>query len=506
AQRVVDLPLLAAQHTADDLARSLGARLEELRESESARPYQHYMHQYHGAGDDCGCPTGVTSPLAAGGAHHLIAAHFQIDDLGRVSLPTLGGAWASEPDASWVEEQRALLDLLASATPSMLQDDEGNAITTTPVIYTADDFRAEFLERPPETLITLGPLRWRTTEIGGESVLAALREVTTDHRLLTQGFIVSNNALKEYVERERFPVVVAAGAPEGPGEAALPLSGVEWCVRVDAREAVAGAAHEAGLIRKRFVRVFLIGTLAVFLAGVAVVAVLWQSERLSVARARFAAAAAHELRSPLTGIRLYSEMLADDLGKPEKAREYARKVARETEQLGRVVGNVLGYSRLERGRLPIRAERGDLLHSVEESIERVRPSTEASGARVRVVAEDDLPQVVFDPDAVHHIVQNLVDNAAKFSRDARDRTIDVRLATHNGGVALSVVDHGPGVPGRMRRRLFRAFDTAGDHHDENAGLGLGLVLVRALIEAHGGSVACSDTPSGGATFTVHFPR
>ncbi len=197
-------------------------------------------------------------------------------------------------------------------------------------------------------------------------------------------------------------------------------------------------------------------------------------------------------------------MLADDLGKPEKARQYARKVAHETEQLGRVVGNVLGYSRLERGYIPIRVQQGDLLRAVEESVERIRPSAEASGARVNVSADDDLPAVAFDADAVHHIVQNLVDNAEKFSREADDRTIDVRIAPRNGGVALSVIDHGPGVPGRRRRRLFRAFDAAGDHH-ENAGLGLGLVLVRALVDAHGGSVACTDTPGGGATFTVYFP-
>ena len=121
-------------------------------------------------------------------------------------------------------------------------------------------------------------------------------------------------------------------------------------------------------------------------------------------------------------------MLADDLGKPEKTREYARKVSHEAEQLGRVVGNVLGYSRLERGHLPIHTQRGDLAHSVHDSVERLRPSIEASGARLDLSAGGDLPAVAFDADAVHHIVQNLVDNAAKFSREAEDRTIHVRLA------------------------------------------------------------------------------
>jgi len=101
-------------------------------------------------------------------------------------------------------------------------------------------------------------------------------------------------------------------------------------------------------------------------------------------------------------------------------------------------------------------------------------------------------------------VQNLVDNAAKFSRDAQDRTIHVRLAAEDNTVAVEIADHGPGISGRARRRLFRPF--ARGHKDlENTGLGLGLVLVRALVDAHGGSVEQTETPGGGATFTVRFP-
>jgi signal transduction histidine kinase len=301
-----------------------------------------------------------------------------------------------------------------------------------------------------------------------------------------------------------FPVRVLTGAPAGPGEAALALGAVEWRISVDPTEATAAAGNQAVAVKARFVQVFSLGAGAALIAGLAIVGVVWQIERLSSARARFAAAAAHELRSPLAGIRLYGEMLADDLGKPEKTREYARKVSHEAEQLGRVVGNVLGYSRLERGHLPIHTRRGDLARSVHDSVERLRPSVEASGARLDLSAGGDLPEVEFDADAVHHIVQNLVDNAAKFSREARDRTIHVRLMPYKKGVALEVADHGPGISGLARRRLFRPF-ARGVDDDQNTGLGLGLVLVRALVDAHGGTVDRTETPGGGATFVVRFP-
>jgi signal transduction histidine kinase len=503
AQRLAEAPLQEAQATADDLARRLTARLEGLREAESTRPYQHYMHQYHGTDDDCACPVPVTSPLAAGQSHPLIAAHFQIDDLGHITLPTLGGTAGQEPHPGWLEEQHTLLELLASAGP-LATDADGNPIEVTPVIHTDDEYRDEYYDQGVETLETLGPFRWRTIPLGGEPRLAALREVTTDHRLLTQGFIVSTDALEDLVGAASFPVRVRTGDPAGPGEAALALGTIEWRVSVDPTEAAAAAERQAASVKARFVQVFLLGSGAALIAGLAIVGVVWQTERLSSARARFAAAAAHELRSPLAGIRLYGEMLADDLGKPEKTREYARKVSHEAEQLGRVVGNVLGYSRLERGHLPIHPQRGDLGHSVRDSVERLRPSIEAAGARLDLSTSGDPPEVAFDADAVHHIVQNLVDNAAKFSREAKDRTVHVRVSPDDGGVTLEVADHGPGIPGLARRRLFRPF-TRGVDDDHNTGLGLGLVLVRALVDAHGGSVEQTETPGGGATFIVRFP-
>jgi len=235
------------------------------------------------------------------------------------------------------------------------------------------------------------------------------------------------------------------------------------------------------------------------------VALVWNTERLARQRSQFAASAAHELRTPLAGLRMYSEMLADGLGDPTRTRDYANRVAEEAARLGRVVSNVLGFSRLERGALKVRPAPGDLAAAVRDCVERQRPALEAAGARIELSIPDQFPEVRFDRDAIAEIIQNLVDNAEKYTRTARDRHIHVALSASDHSVTLSVRDHGPGIAADVREKLFRPF-ARGNRDDSPAGLGLGLVLVKALAEAHDGRVTYADAPGGGALFTVILPR
>ena len=187
------------------------------------------------------------------------------------------------------------------------------------------------------------------------------------------------------------------------------------------------------------------------IAGLGVVWLVWQTERLARQRAQFAASAAHELRTPLTGLRIFSEMLAEGLGDPSKAREYARRIADESERLGRVVANVLGFTRIQRGTLSVRPSAGDFAQSIRENVARQQPALDAAGAQLSIQIPDALPHVKFDRDALGQIVQNLLDNSEKHTRAASDRTIHISLASRNGRVELSVVDHGKGLPPQLRR-------------------------------------------------------
>ena len=229
-----------------------------------------------------------------------------------------------------------------------------------------------------------------------------------------------------------------------------------------------------------------------------------RAERLARERSQFAAAAAHELRTPLAGLQLYGDMLADGLGDPAKLRDYARRMSEEASRLGRVVSNVLGFSQLQRGNLSVDLRVGALGDALHELAERARPALDRAGATLALDVAPEL-SARFDRDAVARIVGNLLDNAEKYGRQAADRTIALAARAAGGVVEIAVSDRGPGVAARARPRLFRPF-ARGVSDDGPAGLGLGLALSQSLARAMGGDLAHRPVPGGGAAFVLTLPR
>jgi len=338
--------------------------------------------------------------------------------------------------------------------------------------------------------------------VGGAPTLLALRQVRTPDGLTTQGFQLDLTAVKNWLQ-DATPSKLELRSDAVIDAARLPLAGADWYISVAPDPASAKAA-EAAALKLRFRRTFAFGALAAAFAGLLMVLLVRVSERTALQRSRFAAAAAHELRTPLAGLRMYGEMLSEGLGDPAKSKDYARWIAGEADRLGRVVANVLEFTRLERGKLAVKPVAGDLAGALRDFIARIRPSLAAADVRLELSIADDLPPVPFDRDALSQIVYNLIDNAEKYSRAATNRSIEVSLTPGGRGVTLSVTDHGPGIPAAQRRRLFRPF-SRGKGADLPAGLGLGLTIVQALIKAHGGTVVYESGAEGGAIFRVEFP-
>jgi len=351
--------------------------------------------------------------------------------------------------------------------------------------------------RPPERItIAVSPLEWHQTTIGDRPSLIALRRVDTPDGTLTQGLLVDEAAIGEWVadqlpgatlvrssEARLAPTMVAAAVPIGGWHIELPIGGMD------------AARSAAATVRSAFWGRFLpIATLAV-LCGLMVVVVVARAERFARARSRFAAAAAHELRTPLAGLQLYGDMLSDGLGDPGKAQQYAHRISEEASRLGRVVANVLGFSQLERGDLAVHPVDGDAAAAARDVIERVRPAIERSGMALEVDLPETLP-ARFDADAVARILGNLIDNAEKYSRGtAEPRTVTLRGKRAGDRVELAVSDSGPGVASGAR--LFVPF-SRGVGADGPAGLGLGLALSRSLARSMGGDLAHVT----GATFVL----
>jgi signal transduction histidine kinase len=354
---------------------------------------------------------------------------------------------------------------------------------------------------PRQITITVSPLEWRTLGFAGQPAVIAVRQVDTPDGRLAQGFVVDRTALTSWLASHAGDAVAELRTGDSSATEIVP----GWHLEVAANPlALVAAASEATTIARGFVlRFSLVGVVAI-LAACLVVMLVAHAERLARERSQFAAAAAHELRTPLAGLQLYGDMLADGLGDPSKMRDYARRMSEEASRLGRVVSNVLGFSQLERGNLSVEPRAGALGDALCELAERAQPALDRAGA---VLALDVAPELsaTFDRDALARIVGNLLDNAEKYGRQAEDRTITLAARATAATVEVVVSDHGPGIAPQARARLFQPF-ARGVTADGPAGLGLGLALSQSLARAMGGELAYRSVPDGGAAFVLTLAR
>lgn len=221
--------------------------------------------------------------------------------------------------------------------------------------------------------------------------------------------------------------------------------------------------------------------------------------RFAERRNNFVAAVSHELKTPLTAIRMYSEMLRDDMVESEEKRgEYYATINAETERLSRLINNVLELSRIERRERDVELETGDMAAVAREVVESCRPHAEREGFSLQFESAPALPAVRFERDALTQVLFNLLDNALKYSQRASERAITVRCepAAH-GGVCIRVSDRGPGVPEGQLGLIFEPFYRAQNELTRTQkGTGIGLSLVRGLVARMHGTVSGRNLAPG----------
>ncbi len=261
-------------------------------------------------------------------------------------------------------------------------------------------------------------------------------------------------------------------------------------------------------IGERFARISFLTLAALSLVLAGGIALTYRNVTKEMALARlksdFVSNVSHELRTPLSLIRLYAETLEmGRLTSPEKYQEYYRIIRKESERLTALINNILDFSRIEAGRKEYDFRETDLSELVHNTLDSYRYQLEQSGFQFEEKI-DEVPSMRVDREAMARSLLNLVNNALKYSQDRK--YIGVNPYRDNGSVKLEVVDQGIGIPHQEQQKIFEKFYRVGDPLVHNTkGSGLGLSLVRHIVQAHGGEVSVDSAPGQGSKFTIVLP-
>lgn len=285
-------------------------------------------------------------------------------------------------------------------------------------------------------------------------------------------------------------------------EARLPPTAGGLVVRAALPESAAGDLLIGGLPASRLPLLAGLLALALILA-VAAALQLRRAAQLARARSDFVSSVSHELRTPLAQVRLYLETLRLGRFRTTAQRERALEtIDRETSRLATLVDNVLYFDRAARGAQRPAPVPTDLKAEVSAVAQAFEPLARArrmdvvvdadAGARARVV-----------PQELQQVLANLLDNAAKYGPEGQ--SIEVHVTRRDGVVEIAVSDAGPGVPAAERPSVWQPFRRGASSATNVPGSGIGLAVVREIVERHGGRVRVEDAPGGGARFVVSLP-
>lgn len=235
----------------------------------------------------------------------------------------------------------------------------------------------------------------------------------------------------------------------------------------------------------------------------ALLAELTEANRL---KDEFLAMLAHELRNPLAPIAAAADLLGMVRLNEEKVRQTSDIISRQVRHMTGLVDDLLDVSRVTRGQVTLDKSQHDFKSVISSAIEQVRPLIESHRHHLIVDMAAEPGYVVGDHNRLVQIVANLLNNAAKYTPDGGN--INLRMAVHQHEIALIVDDNGIGIEPELQSRIFDLFTQAERTVDRSqGGLGIGLALVKSLVEMHGGTVSCQSPGTGqGSRFTVTMPK
>jgi len=265
------------------------------------------------------------------------------------------------------------------------------------------------------------------------------------------------------------------------------------------------AAHTAKLTLGLLIAVLV---LAIGIGSWLIVSNLNSELKLARQKTDFVSNVSHELKTPLTSIRMFSELLAEGrVTDTTKQRSYLNIITAEAARLTRLINNVLDFSRMESGEKKYNIQPCDLTEVVRSTAETFRPHLEANGFKFDCELPEAKISVRGDADALSQIIVNLLSNAEKYSNGGKEITLQLaQKQSPLPHVEMKVLDRGPGVPRGSEEKVFEKFYRAHDSLGSGIqGSGLGLTIARQIARAHGGDVVYEPRDGGGSCFVLRLP-
>jgi len=362
-----------------------------------------------------------------------------------------------------------------------------------------------------------------------------IRKVWRDGQRYLQGFVIDAETLMQHIVAQPFQTssLAAAGTlvvgyrgiyfrrVNGTGAMSMPRMNVKEIVLqrsllaspLDKVEVlftmpelpVGPGAKVVNTLAYALVLILLAGIYAMYRLGV-------KQIMLAKERSDFVSAVSHELKTPLTSIRMYSEMLRSGwVGTEEKKKSYYDYIFQESERLSRLIANVLQFARLSNSKSPLELKTESAKKLLELATEKIKSQVDAAGFQLKTEYEDrrssgaEEAMVEIEEDAFSRIAINLVDNALKFSAKSEQKEIILSVRVEQRDVTFSVRDFGPGVPREKMKKIFRLFYRAEDQMNRSTpGTGIGLALVRELASKMSASVDLRNHEPG-AEFLLRLP-
>jgi len=259
--------------------------------------------------------------------------------------------------------------------------------------------------------------------------------------------------------------------------------------------------------RTRFnIWIILIIDLVLIIAAFFIYRSLRQEMKLAQLKSEFISNVSHEIRTPLAVINMYSETLSMNRIQDEsKKKEYYSIINTEANRLSGMVNKILNFSKIDSGKRTYKFIETDINEIVTQIIETYEHHFKRNGFTYNFSPKENLPKVMADAEAITDAIINLIDNAIKYSKD--NKQVDIKTGSNNRTVFVEVKDYGLGIDEKYQKMVFDKFYriTDGDLAHKAKGSGIGLSIVKHIMEAHKGSVKLISKAGMGSTFVLNFP-